>query len=68
MVTRLREFRAEAKKQMVLRDWKHKDLAKATGYSVSTIDCFMSGHYAKASDDFVRTVAKALDIPEHMAT
>ncbi len=59
-------FKAEAKKQMALREWKYKDLAVATGYSIDTIQSFMCG--SRASDKLVAAVAKALDIPEYMTT
>ena len=55
-----RSFRAEIKKELVLRGWKHKDLAKATGYSVNAIDSLMCG--ARASDKLVAAVADALSI------
>ena len=31
------EFKGEVKKQLVKRRWKYRDLAKATGFSESTI-------------------------------
>ncbi len=39
----LREFKAEVKKQLYLRDWQHKDLAEAIGYSTASVDSFMCG-------------------------
>ena len=59
-------FRAEIKKQQALRRWTYEDLGKATGYKASTIEAFMCGH--KITDRVALALAKALDIPEHMAT
>lgn len=59
-------FKAECKKQMVLRDWTNADLAKATGYKIGTIESFMGNR--KVTDQTAKAIAKALDIPEHMAT
>ncbi len=56
-------FRAEVKKQLALREWKHKDLAKATGYSLNAIDSFMCG--SRTSDRIIEAIAKALDISEN---
>lgn len=41
------------------------DLAKATGYSLSTIESLMCG--SRASDNVYKAVAKVLNIPEHLA-
>ena len=59
-------FRAEIRKQMDLRDWKYKDLAKASGYSVAAIEGFMGGY--RVNDRVAGAIAKALDIPAYMAT
>lgn len=59
-------FRAEIRKQMDLREWKYKDLAKASGYSVAAIEGFMGGY--RVNDRIAGAIAKALDIPAHMAT
>lgn len=59
-------FRAEVKKRLALRNWKHKDLAKATGYSLNAINTFMCG--SRCSDALAVSIAKALDIPDYMAT
>lgn len=59
-------FRAEVKKRLTLKNWKHKDLAKAIGYSTSAIDTFMCG--SRCSDSLARAIAKELNIPEHMTT
>ena len=48
------------------RRWGYKDLAKATGYSVNTIEQFMCA--IKITDNAALAIAKALDIPEHMAS
>lgn len=50
----LKEFKAEIKKQLYLRDWQHKDLAAAIGYSTASIDSFMCG------TRFNRKIAKAI--------
>lgn len=57
---------AEIRKQLYLRSWKCKDLAKATGYTTGTIYAFMSG--SRVNDKIAEAIAKALDIPPHMAT
>lgn len=59
-------FRAEVKKRLALRDWKHKDLAKATGYSVDAINSLMCG--SRCSDALAVSVARALEIPDYMIT
>lgn len=65
-------FRAEvcaklsAKKRPDGRRWTYKDLAKATGYRDNTIEQFMCG--LKVTDNVALAMAKALDIPEHLAT
>lgn len=59
-------FKAECKWKMVLLEWKYDDLAKATGYSQKTIEAFMCGR--KITDNVALAIAKALNIPEHMAT
>lgn len=48
------------------RRWAYKDLAKATGYSTSTIEMFMCE--MKVTDNVAVAIAKALDIPEHLAS
>ncbi len=45
---------------MSLRKWTSKDLAKATGYEVSTIYAFMSGQ--RDSDNIKIAIASALEI------
>lgn len=59
-------FKAEVKKQLALKEWTYADLAKASGYSRSTIESLMCG--VRATDKVCKAVAKALDIPEHMTT
>lgn len=59
-------FKAEVKKQMILRGWTNDDLAKATGYKESTIRALMCGE--RTGDAVCKAVAKALDIPEYLAT
>ncbi len=41
-----KEWKAEVKKQMILRDWKIRDLAEAVGYSYSHIANTLNGGYA----------------------
>ncbi|MCM1276981.1 MAG: hypothetical protein NC299_16725 [Lachnospiraceae bacterium] len=59
-------FKAEVKKQMSLRDWKRRDLAKATGYSIHSIDTVF--RKTKCSDELAKTIAKVLDIPNYLAS
>ncbi len=58
-------FRAEVKKQMDLRGWKHKDLAIATGYSIYSINSAFSG--ARCSDKLMKAIADALNISMYLA-
>lgn len=66
MMRDFKAFKAECKKQMVLRDWTNADLAKATNYALGTIESFMGNH--KVTYQVAVAIAKALDIPLHMAT
>ena len=59
-------FKAEVRKQLSLRGWKYKDLSVATGYTTRTIEAFMCG--SRTSDSLAEAIAKALDIPAHLAT
>lgn len=61
-------FKAEVKKQLTLRGWTYKDLQVVTGYTYKTIEKFMCGKYGSNGDFVGKAIAKALDIPEHMAT
>lgn len=63
-------FRAEVKKQLTLRGWTYRNLVKETGYKYGTIERFMGGYdnNRPQSEAVARAIAKALDIPEHMAT
>lgn len=62
-------FRAEVSKQLDIRDWTYADLAKETGYEYKTIERFMGKSDSRPKSEAVaRAIAKALDIPEHMAT
>lgn len=65
-MTDYNSFRAEVKKALALRGWKYKELALATGYKVRTIEAFMCN--CRVTDEVAQAIAKALDIPEHMAT
>lgn len=56
-----RELRAEISKQKVLRDMTNKDLATATGLSLSTINGFMCGNrYSKLAAE---KICEVLNIP-----
>ena len=55
-----RLFVAEVKRQLALRKWTSKDLAKATGYKVSTIYACMSGR--RDSGAVEKAIAAALNI------
>ncbi len=55
------------------RRWTYKELAKAASefskkgvYTANTIEAFMCG--SKITDEVAIAIAKALDIPEHLAT
>lgn len=49
------------------RRWTYTELAEATGkYTANTIEAFMCGR--KVSNDVALAIAKALGIPEHLAT
>lgn len=64
-----RTFRAEVSKQLDIRDWTYYDLAKATGYEYKTIERFMGKKDNRPKSEAVAlAIAKALNIPEHMAT
>ena len=54
-------FKAEVKKQLAIKGWSYKELAKATGYKLSTIQGFMS-KFDRGSDDMIKCIAKVLDI------
>ena len=58
------EFKGEVKKQLVKRRWKYRDLAKATGFSESTIRSTMCS--ARGSDEVIKTITEALNIPPHI--
>lgn len=64
-MTDFKRFKAEVKKALVLREWTYRDLSKATGYTVKTIEAFMSE--CKVTDNVACAIAKALDIPEYLA-
>lgn len=53
-------FIAEVKKQLCIKNWRYKDLAKATGFKVGTIKSFMCGDCE--SDNVANCIAKVLDI------
>ena len=60
MDSSLKLFAAEIKKQLTIKGWKNADLAKATGYSIESINRLTSGQ--RASEKLINTVAKVLDI------
>ena len=53
-------FIAEVKKQLSLKGWKYADLAKATGYTVGTIEAFMCG--ARESENMAKCISKVFGI------
>lgn len=60
MIIIYRLFKAEVKKQLFLKNWKYKELAKATGKKESTISAFMIGH--RESENVANCIAKVLGI------
>ena len=60
MDSSLKLFAAEIKKQLTIKGWKNADLAKATGYSIESINKLTSGQ--RAGENLINTVAKVLDI------
>lgn len=58
-----RVFIADCKREMSLRGWKNKDLAKATGYKTNTIDSFFSERKDRErSEDVGKAIGKVLGI------
>ena len=53
-------FIGEVKKQLAIRKWRYKDLAKASGVPLGTIYVFMSG--ARDGETTKKALAKALNI------
>ena len=53
-------FIAEVKKQLALKGWKYADLAKASGYKVSSIESFMCGQ--RQNEFIANRIARALGI------
>ena len=60
MDSSLKLFAAEIKKQLTIKGWKNADLAKATGYSIESINRLTSGQ--RAGEKLINTVAKVLDL------
>ena len=60
MDSSLKLFAVETKKQLTIKGWKNADLAKATGYSIESINRLTSGQ--RAGEKLINTVAKVLDI------
>ncbi|MDE7193358.1 MAG: helix-turn-helix transcriptional regulator [Oscillospiraceae bacterium] len=60
------EFKGEVKKQLEKRRWKYRDLAKAIGVSESTIRSVMCG--ARGTDEVIKAMIEALNIPPHIGT
>ena len=60
MDSSLKLFAAETKKQLTNKGWKNAVLAKATGYSIESINRLTSGQ--RAGEKLINTVAKVLDI------
>lgn len=57
------QLRGEIKKQLDIRGWNYKDLARETGYSQMTIRTYMSDQ-EKQSERFETAVRKILKIQE----
>lgn len=55
-------FRADARREMYMRGWRYKDLAKATGLSVATITAVMNGYERHCTDRAVNLISKVLEI------
>lgn len=53
-------FRGKIAEQKKLRRFTNGDIAKMTGYSVSTINAFMAGN--RENDKIANAIAKVLDI------
>lgn len=53
-------FIAEVKKQLSIKNWRYKDLAKATGFKEGTIKAFMCGD--SESDNVAKCISKVLGI------
>ena len=59
-------FAGEVKKQLSIKGWNYGELAKATGYTKSTIQAFMVGD--RDSDNVRSAIARALKIKESEET
>lgn len=57
------QLRGEIKKQLDIRGWSYKDLARETGYSQMTVRTYMSDQ-EKQSERFETAVRKILKIQE----
>lgn len=58
-----RVFIADCKHEMILRGWKNKDLAEATGYKTNTIDSFFSERKDRErSEEVGKAIGKVLGI------
>ena len=55
------EFKAEVKKQLVLRHWNYKDLERETGYKQKSIQVMMSDE-DKLSINAINAFSKVLGI------
>lgn len=55
------EFKAEVKKQLVLKGWNYEKLAAATGYTQGTVRVLMSDE-AKLTPQAMKKFADALGI------
>ena len=65
MVDNETRFKAEVKKELALRHWKYKDLAKAIGVSESAIVNLM-GNETRGSDGLIDRVSKELNVPRYI--
>lgn len=55
------EFKAEVKKQLMLRSWTYKELSQETGYTQRSLQVIMSDD-AKLSKPAINKIAQALGI------
>ena len=60
-----RLFKAEVKKELAIRGWKYKDLAKAVGVSESSIVNLMC-RQTRGSDELIDRVASELNVPRYI--
>ena len=59
-------FKAEVRKSLDLREWKYKDLATATGYSIHYINSALSGKYCSVK--LAEKIVNVLELPKSLAS